>query len=145
MECGVKVEWPRGKAKDEDDGCPRKAWLKRDKTVLWRLRSQDRAAGGPCRVTEGMCRESGVATGPNQEGLVEVGGVAKTGPCDSDPCPLSAERGLRGGRSPLSLVLPVLMGHCPVQGSYQTEYRGESILYRVVGTDTKFKGHFSKA
>ncbi|KAG8298801.1 hypothetical protein J6590_007388 [Homalodisca vitripennis] len=39
MECDVKVEWPRGKAKDEDDGCPRKAWLKRDKTVLWRMTS----------------------------------------------------------------------------------------------------------
>ncbi|KAG8245083.1 hypothetical protein J6590_009160 [Homalodisca vitripennis] len=43
------------------------------------------------------------------------------------------------GRSPLSLIHLVLMGHWPVRGSYQTELEGESIQYKVNGTDKSVK------
>ncbi|KAG8328759.1 hypothetical protein J6590_102241 [Homalodisca vitripennis] len=41
----------------------------------------------------------------------------------------------------LSLILSVLMAHWPVRGSYQTEQGGESIQYKVEGTDKKCNGH----
>ncbi|KAG8282277.1 hypothetical protein J6590_040509 [Homalodisca vitripennis] len=48
----------------------------------------------------------------------------------------------RGEADPLlSLILSVLMAHWPVRGSYQTEQGGESIQYKVEGTDKKCNGH----